>query len=98
MITKAWKIYGAEGHRQRDSFGESSAFRTYGIENLVRMFREDILGTNDYVIIEITAGNEEACKAEFDAQMIDGIFENSRVGETVEIPIEDVPNFELKEV
>lgn len=23
MVTKAWKVYGAEGHRQRISFGKS---------------------------------------------------------------------------
>ena len=23
MITKAWKIYGAEGHRQRETFNKS---------------------------------------------------------------------------
>lgn len=98
MYTKAWKIYGKDGHRQRESFGQSYAFHTYGDESFTRIFREDVLKTNDYVIMEITASDESECDRELEAQLIDGIFENVRTGATIEISPEDVPDAELPEV
>lgn len=84
MITKTWKIYGAEGHRQRESFGESFAFRTEDGCTVI-ICCEDITETNDYVIMKITAPTEKELEEEFKGQLSDGVFENSRVGKIIEI-------------
>ena len=82
-MTKAWKVYGAEGHRQRESFGESVHYDFSDAEHGTRIIdidREDVTGTNDYVIVRITRDTEEECRDEFWGQVSDGIFENSKVG------------------
>lgn len=84
MTTRAWKVYGQDGHRQRASFGKSFSSVTwdgipYEIENA------DKTGTNEYTIIRITADTAEACERELNAQLSDGVFENCRFGEIEEI-------------
>lgn len=83
MVSRAWKVYGADGHRQRESFGESFAFKTVnGCSVLICC--EDITETNDYVIMKITAPTERELEEEFKGQLSDGVFENSKVGKIVE--------------
>lgn len=86
--TRTWKIYGAEGHRQRMSFGESVSYdwsgRNKGIRKL-EMDCADKTGTNDYVIVRITRNTAEECLDELEGQISDGIFENARTGKVVEI-------------
>lgn len=88
MITRSWKIYGAEGHRQRESFCEShkndfsneiEGVRIIAVENC------DMTGTNEYSIIRITRNTAEECELELWGQIDDGIFENSRTGKIEEI-------------
>lgn len=87
MTTRTWKVYGVEGHRQRESFNESyicdfsdgEKIRKIEIENA------DKTGTNEYSIIRITRNTPEECEKELDGQLSDGIFENSRFGEIVEV-------------
>ena len=82
MITRAWKIYGAEGHRQRESFCESYKYDWSDGENIriVEVENSDKTGTNDYSVIRITRNTSEECQKELEGQLSDGIFENSRVG------------------
>lgn len=87
MVTRTWKVYGTEGHRQRESFNKSYKY-DFSKENDVRIIEienSDKTGTNDYSVIKITRNTSEECKCELDGQITDGIFENSRVGIVVEI-------------
>ena len=87
MITKAWKVYGAEGHRQRESFNSSYKhdFSKDGDVRILEIENSDITGTNDYTIIRITRNIEDECYAELEGQLWDGVFENSRYGKVEEI-------------
>ena len=87
-VTKVWVVYGACGHRQRESFNES--FKYDFSDNcegtrILRGYNSDRTGTNEYTIISITRDTLELCEEEFDGQLTDGIFENSVVGEVFEL-------------
>ena len=87
-VTRSWKVYGADGHRQRESFGKSYSFDFSNDDDGMRIIeveREDRTGTNDYVIVNITRNTAEECEREFNGQLSDGIFENSRTGKIEEI-------------
>lgn len=87
-VTRSWKVYGAEGHRQRESFCNSYEYDFSNALEGVRIIKVDCAdktGTNDYVIIRITRNNAEECERELDGQISDGIFENSRVGYVEEV-------------
>ena len=79
MTTRTFKIYGVNGHRQRESFRTSDSFTTWS-GNKVEVLNSDKTGTNEYSIIRITAESEKACFEELNAQLSDGVFENSRIG------------------
>lgn len=79
----AWKVYGADGHRQRISFRES--FTLFSGDNIITVFNSDITGTNEYSIVTITAETINDCQNELNAQLVDGIFENSKYGKIVEL-------------
>lgn len=78
-MTKGFKVYGMDGHRQRSSFGNSLFFKTIS-GGVVEVLNEDITGTNDYSVIIITTENEEMIKDALNGQISDGIFKNSRTG------------------
>lgn len=88
-VTRAWKVYGADGHRQRESFHESYKYDFTGSYGrglcLIEVENSDITGTNEYTIIRITMDSAEACLRELEGQISDGIFENSKTGDIVEI-------------
>lgn len=81
-VTRTWKVYGAEGHRQRESFNKSTKydFSENGETRIVEVINSDQTGTNEYSIIRITRDTAEECEEEFDGQLSDGVFENSRTG------------------
>lgn len=85
-MTKSFKIYGYNGHRQRQSFGktESYDFSTNEVSRIIKIVREDVTKTNEYVILEITRDTEEEIKKELAGQLSDGFFENCRVGKIEE--------------
>ena len=87
MVTKTYKVYGAEGHRQRESFNESYKydFSEGDDVRIIEVENSDKTGTNDYSIVKITRNNAIECDAEFWGQLTDGIFENSVVGKFEEI-------------
>lgn len=87
-VTRAWKVYGFEGHRQKLSFWENSEVFDFTENNNIRIieiFVCDVLKTHDYVVIRITRNNYKECEDELMAQLSDGFFENSRVGRVVEV-------------
>ena len=88
MKTRSWKVYGAAGHRQKISFGESIHWDFSNNENGIRIIDvdcEDRTKTNEYVIVHITRKNSEDCEKEFWGQVSDGLFENARIGNIEEI-------------
>lgn len=88
-VTKTWKVYGAAGHRQKESFNNSFTWNFTGQYGrglcIIEVENSDKTGTNDYSIVRITADTEQACIDELDGQISDGIFENYRVGKVEEI-------------
>lgn len=86
-VTRAWKVYGVEGHRQRESFFKSQFddFSRDGNIRIIEVENSDKTGTNDYSIIRITMNTAEECEGELNGQISDGVFENSRVGKVVEV-------------
>lgn len=87
MITRSWKVYGAEGHRQRESFNESYRwdFSEGNNVRIIEVDNADKTGTNEYSIIRITRNTACECARELDGQITDGVFENSRTGKIEEI-------------
>lgn len=81
-VTRKWKVYGAEGHRQGESFNPSEKFEFFNGCDLViiEVQNSDKTGTNDYSIVIVTAKSEEQCEDELWAQIADGVFENYIVG------------------
>ena len=76
---KEYKVYGADGHRQRESFADSFSFKTLnGAFIMIR--NSDMTGTHEYSQVIVLSKNEKSCDEEFEAQLTDGIFENSRTG------------------
>lgn len=88
MVTRAWKVYGLNEHRQKVSFQKSCQYdfsnekdgtRIISVENF------DVTGTNEYSVIRITRNTAKLCEKELEGQLSDGVFENSNVGDVIEI-------------
>lgn len=86
-VTRTWKVYGADGHRQKASFAPSAAYdwSSEGDVRKVVLKNADMTGTNEYVIIRITRNTAEQCERELDGQISDGFFENCVVGKVIEV-------------
>lgn len=89
-VTKAWKVYGRAGHRQRESFRpsyvcSSDLARENGEVFALEVINGDITGTNEYTVLCITRETAKKCEEELDGQISDGVFENARTGDAVEI-------------
>lgn len=86
-VTRTWKVYGADGHRQAESFNASTCYdwSDGGSVRIVSTQNADVTGTNEYSIVRITRNTAEECQRELDGQISDGIFENYNVGEVLEI-------------
>ena len=98
-----WKVYGREGHRQKESFYESYDynFSVNGNTRKISVKNADITGTNDYSIVTITCNTKTLCEDELDGQITDGIFENSQVGKVElvserEVEVEEVEEAEIE--
>lgn len=89
-VTRAWKVYGVAGHRQRESFRpsyvcSSDRARENGDFYALEVINGDITGANDYTILCVTRETAKECEEEFNGQISDGVFENARTGDAVEI-------------
>lgn len=86
-VTRTWKVYGASGHRQRESFCDSYRrdFSKGAEIRIIEVFNSDKTHTNDFSIVRITRNTPEECELELDGQISDGIFENSWAGRIEEI-------------
>lgn len=88
MVTRVWKVYGANGHRQSESFNKSYTYNftdEYDGTRIIEVQNSDITGTNEYSIVKITRDTAKLCDEEMEGQITDGIFENCRVGKIVEV-------------
>lgn len=87
MITRTWKVYGANGHRQTESFNPSYRYDFSKGENIriIEVENSDKTSTNDYSLVRITRNTAEECEDELYGQISDGIFENRKVGMIEEI-------------
>lgn len=84
MVTRTWRVYGWDGHRQRESFTPSYRYE-FGADRIIEVLNSDKTGTNDYSEVTITRNTANECLAELEGQISDGIFENSRVGKVEEV-------------
>lgn len=88
-VSRIWKVYGKDGHRQRESFGKSTVLDCSGSYDsdirIIEVINSDITGTNEYTVVRVTRETSQECLNEFEGQLGDGIFENSNTGEIVEI-------------
>lgn len=82
-VVTIYDVYGADGHRQRASFGESTVFHTTSGSDIVCLCEEDT-HTNEYVRMIIYSPDKLIAKNELEMQLTDGVFENCRVGAVVE--------------
>lgn len=88
MITKNYKLYGRDGHRQEVSFLTSCEYETWdakGNQILLTILNADLTGCYDYSIVSVTANSEEECRRVLDAQISDGVFKNYHVGRVEEL-------------
>lgn len=87
MVTRAWRVYGSLGHRQRMSFMKSVVWNfTKGDDiRIIEVDNADKTGTNDYSVIRITRNTAEECEKELNGQITDGYFEDSRTGKIEEV-------------
>lgn len=83
MFLLVAKIYGIEGHRQKESFNNSKFYDFSKESNakIIVVLNSDITGTNDYSEIFIIRNSEEECFDTLWGQISDGIYENYRVGQ-----------------
>lgn len=77
-----FKVYGLPTHRQRESFfpSERHDFSTADRVRVLDIFNSDRTGTHDFNILRITCETREECFAEFEGQLYDGLYENSKWG------------------
>lgn len=87
MITRTWKVYGMDGHRQKESFNDSYRydFSKDGDVRIIEVENADKTGTNDYTLVRITRDTAKHCEEELEGQLTDGIFENYRTGRIEEV-------------
>jgi hypothetical protein len=86
-VTRTYKVYGADGHRQRESFCPSHKHDFTEGDNvrILEVLNSDRTGTNEYSLVRITRNTAEECEREFYGQLYDGIFENCRTGRVEEV-------------
>lgn len=88
MVTRTWKVYGSEGHRQRVSFFPSKQYDfSQGDDiRIIELINADTTGTNEYTVVRITRNTAQECADEPEGQLSDGFFEDSRTGRVEEVP------------
>lgn len=87
MKTRTWKVYGKEGHTQRESYNSSAVYDFTEDDNIrvIEVLNADYTHTTSYTVVRITRNSAEECKNELLGQLTDGIFENSGTGAVQEV-------------
>jgi hypothetical protein len=88
-MIKMYKVNGAAGHRQRESFSPSYTFTTF--DNItISVINSDITSTNNYTLVRLEGDKtEQQLEQELVAQIWEGIFENSAYGTVEEVTKEE---------
>lgn len=96
MAYKAYKIYGADGHRNAVSFDKSFTW-DFSTEKegkrVLIVLNSDITGTNDYNILIVHRNTAAECEAEKNGQVSDGLYENYRTGKQESVSKEDLDKY-----
>lgn len=94
MFTMAWKIYGENGRKQRESFSPSVRYdwSTDDDIRILEMLNSDKTGTNEYSIFRITKNTKKDCLEELRGQLSDGWFEGVPYGKVEEISLGCCPD------
>lgn len=84
---KIFRVYGAEGHRQRESFYRSyvSDISRPNSPHSIEVWNSDKTRTNDFSILQIVGESDVDCYTELQLQLSTGAFECSKVGDVYEI-------------
>ncbi len=89
-VTRAWKLYGTNGHRQKESFSKSCTYDFSDPEFdqicIIEVLNSDKTGTNEYTQVNITCNTYEDCETILYAQLSDGVFMDCEVGIIQEVP------------
>lgn len=87
QTVKIFRVYGAEGHRQRESFYRSyvSDISRPNSPRSIEVRNSDKTGTNDFSILQIVGESDIDCYIELQLQLSTGAFECSKVGDVYEI-------------
>lgn len=87
QTVKIFRVYGAEGHRQRESFYRSyvSDISRPNSPRSIEVRNSDKTGTNDFSILQIVGESDIDCYTELQLQLSTGAFECSKVGDVYEI-------------
>ena len=80
MLTFVYRDYGMNDQLKRLSFRSSFSIKPYGRDCYLTFICYDILKTNRYVDVVITAGNYFIAVNELRAQIMYGTLEESHVG------------------
>lgn len=91
-----FRVYGDEGHYQRESFHESWSFKYSDNSLEVFVFNSDITGTNDFTDVVIIGRQYSQIKTYIKDQITDGIFESSNVGKVEEIGYDFSNDFQIE--
>ena len=87
QVTKAWKLYGPNDHKQEESLKPSYKVDLSNDSDtrIYEVFNSDKTGETKYSIVKITTSSSTDCNKELDAQISDGLFEHMNIGEVEEI-------------
>jgi hypothetical protein len=88
MVTRTFKVYGRDGHRQAESFRASYVLNFSNEKDgnrIIEVMNADATGTNEYSVLRITRDTSAECEQELFGQLSDGIFENHYTGIVEEI-------------
>ena len=86
-VTRSWRVYGADGHTQRESYNKSYKYDfsdIYDGTRIIEVLNADMTGTHEYSVVIITRDTYDECEYELNGQLTDGIFENCVVGKVIE--------------
>lgn len=86
-VTRTFRVYGATGHRQAESFNPSVNYN-WSTGDKIRILcikNADVTKKNDYSEIQITRNTRREVEYELNGQLSDGIFENYRYGIITEL-------------
>ena len=76
-----WKVYGANGHRLKNSFSESYVMSMEDFRPvIIAEINSDLTDSNLYNYFAVFAESEKAATEEFEGQLYDGAYENSNTG------------------